>query len=59
MKDEWVKSSSFKSLGCHFEKGMQQTGRGTAPVRYLIYQKIVDAVPLKRIYLLPTLFELP
>ncbi|EKF03338.1 hypothetical protein FDUTEX481_02612 [Tolypothrix sp. PCC 7601] len=26
-------------------------GRGTAPIRYLICQKIVDAVPLQRIYL--------
>ncbi len=37
---------------------MRQTGRGTAPVRYLICQKIADAVPLQRIYLSQTLFEL-
>ncbi|BAZ01275.1 hypothetical protein NIES37_52740 [Tolypothrix tenuis PCC 7101] len=33
-------------------------GGGTAPGRYLIYQKIVDAVPLQKIYLLQTLLEL-
>ncbi|BAY92680.1 hypothetical protein FDUTEX481_00638 [Tolypothrix sp. PCC 7601] len=33
-------------------------GGGTAPVRYFIYQKIVDAVPLQRMYLLQTLLEL-
>ncbi len=33
-------------------------GGGTAPVKYLIYQKIVDAVPLQKIYLSQILFEL-
>ncbi|BAY89742.1 hypothetical protein FDUTEX481_04911 [Tolypothrix sp. PCC 7601] len=37
---------------------LKKDGWGTAPVRYLIYQKIVDAVPLQRIYLSQTLFEL-
>ncbi|BAY98413.1 hypothetical protein NIES37_23630 [Tolypothrix tenuis PCC 7101] len=42
----------------HFEKRTRQMSRGTAPVRYLICQKIEDAVPLQRIYLSQTLFEL-
>jgi hypothetical protein len=47
-----------KSYLYHFQKTTRQMGRGTAPVRYLICQKIVDAVPLQRVYLSQTLFEL-
>ncbi|AFY33405.1 hypothetical protein Cal7507_2992 [Calothrix sp. PCC 7507] len=57
MKVRKIVEREFPGL-YQFKKRIRQMGRGTAPINYRFSRKSMEAVPVRRMYVLQTLFEL-